>query len=165
MTTPSDSISPKSYLDFTGLGELRGQAQQDQGKAINQAAQQFEGLFIQMMMKSMRDAVPKDDKNQSSAKDTFEGMFDQEVSVQMAKRNALGVANYLSQAVQHHGVTPSTADVFKARQAQQDTSTGLPLHPAPAAPMSLNATQPALALPHPHVMTFDELKRKRRGGL
>jgi len=66
MSSSIDNTSTaKSYLDFSGLGELRGQAQQNQDKALKESAQQFEGLFIQMMMKSMREASMKDEENQT----------------------------------------------------------------------------------------------------
>jgi Rod binding domain-containing protein len=122
-----NNSTAKSYLDFSGLGELRGQAQQNQDKALKESAQQFEGLFIQMMMKSMRDAsaTMKDEENQSSGMDTFENMFDKEISVQMAKRGAMGVADFMAKAVkQQIATTPSAAEVLSARQQQ-----GMPLHP------------------------------------
>ena len=54
MSNSVDTSTSKSYMDFSGLGELRGKAQQNQDKALKESAQQFEGLFIQMMLKSMR---------------------------------------------------------------------------------------------------------------
>jgi len=121
-----NNSTAKSYLDFSGLGELRGQAQQNQDKALKESAQQFEGLFIQMMMKSMREAsaTMKDEENQSNGMDTFENMFDKEISVQMAKRSALGVADYMAKAVKQQMATPSALEVLNARQQQ-----GMPLRP------------------------------------
>jgi len=118
MSSPIDNTTSKSYMDFSGLGELRGQAQQDQGKALKESAQQFEGLFIQMMMKSMRDASApmKDEDNQSQAMETFEGMFDKEVSLQMSKRGAMGVGAFMERAVsQQIAPAPSTEALLKAR--------------------------------------------------
>ena len=111
MSSPVDTSMPRSYTDFTGLGELRGKAQKDQNSALRESAQQFEGLFIQMMLKSMREAnAPmKDEDHQSQAMDTFEGMFDKEVSLQMSKRGALGVADFMERAVkQQQAPAPST---------------------------------------------------------
>jgi Rod binding domain-containing protein len=119
-----NNSTAKSYLDFAGLGELRGQAQQNQDKALKESAQQFEGLFIQMMMKSMREASMKDEENQSSGMDTFENMFDKEISVQMAKRGAMGVADFMAKAVKQQIATPTAAEVLNARQTK-----GMPLHP------------------------------------
>ncbi len=118
MSSPVDTSNSKSYMDFSGLGELRGQAQQDQGKALKESAQQFEGLFIQMMMKSMRDASApmKDEDSQSQAMETFEGMFDKEVSLQMSKRGAMGVGAFMERAVsQQIAPPPSTEALLKAR--------------------------------------------------
>ena len=53
--------SARSYLDFSGLGELRGKAQQHDDAALKETAQHFEALFIQMMLKSMRDAAQAND--------------------------------------------------------------------------------------------------------
>jgi flagellar protein FlgJ len=145
-----NNSTAKSYLDFSGLGELRGQAQQNQDKALKESAQQFEGLFIQMMMKSMRDAssTMKDEENQSSGMDTFENMFDKEISVQMAKRGAMGVADFMAKAVkQQIATTPSAAEVLNARQQQ-----GIPLHPELAAmPLQRNMGK---SIP----LTVDKLK-------
>jgi Rod binding domain-containing protein len=135
MSSSIDNTSTaKSYLDFSGLGELRGQAQQNQDKALKESAQQFEGLFLQMMLKSMREASMKDEENQSSGMDTFENMFDKEISVQMAKRGALGVADFMAKAVkQQISSSPASAlDVLNARQAQ-----AIPLRPE-LSPMPLN---------------------------
>ena len=128
-----NNSTAKSYLDFSGLGELRGQAQQNQDKALKESAQQFEGLFIQMMMKSMREASMKDEENQSSGMETFENMFDKEISVQMAKRGAMGVADFMAKAVkQQIATTPSALEVLNARQSQL----GMPLRPE-LTPMAL----------------------------
>jgi len=144
-----NNSTAKSYLDFSGLGELRGQAQQNQDKALKESAQQFEGLFIQMMMKSMREASMKDEENQSSGMETFENMFDKEISVQMAKRGALGVADFMAKAVkQQIAATPSALEVLNARQTQQ----GMPLRPE-LTPMAIQRNM-GKAIP----LTVDKIK-------
>jgi Rod binding domain-containing protein len=118
MSSPIDTSAARSYTDFSGLGELRGKAQKDQNSALRESAQQFEGLFIQMMLKSMREANEpmKDEDNKSYAMDTFEGMFDKEVSLQMAKRGSLGVADFMERAVkQQQSPPPSTDALLKSR--------------------------------------------------
>ena len=127
MSSPVDTSMPRSYTDFSGLGELRGKAQKDQNSALKESAQQFEGLFIQMMLKSMREANEpmKDEENKSHALETFEGMFDKEVSLQMSKRGALGVADFMERAVKQQMPTPaaSTDALLKSR------GKGIPLNP------------------------------------
>jgi flagellar protein FlgJ len=164
-----NGTSSGSYLDFNNLGRLKGQAAKDGKSAVRETAQQFEALFLQMMMKSMRDASFKSDLVESQAKDTFEGMFDKEVSLAMAKKNTLGLADMLiknmpdpavqaanaqaikdiqdqqaSKAVEAHQPS-STASVLQARAA---SAKGFSLAAPQATPMSLQAVaQSALALP------------------
>jgi flagellar protein FlgJ len=146
---PASTGVTGSYLDFGGLGALKGQARTDAKSATRETAQQFEAMFLQMMMKTMRDATPKADLVESSAKDTFEGMFDKEVSVSMAKRNALGLADML---VKHMPDTsapqPSTAAMLEARNSQGKK--GMSLQAEPTKAMGLKEAPPALA-PLPRV--------------
>ncbi len=128
----------RSYLDFEGLGQLKGQARADSKGALRQTAQQFEALFLQMTMKSMRDSVVKSDLIESNTSDQFESMFDKEVSVQLSKRNSMGLADMLVKSLEaRKASTPATADVLKSR----DTSAE-----AAQAGMSLNPAQVGLSL-------------------
>lgn len=144
---PLNIATPRSYLDFEGLGQLKGQARQDSKAALRQTAQQFEGMFLQMMLKSMRDSSVKSDLVESSGAESFEAMFDKEVSVQLAKRNMMGVADMLV-ASQSKPLTPppSTAELLQSREA---AGPGLPLQ-RPAKSYLLDTAGPALnALKHP----------------
>ena len=155
-----------SYLDFDALGRLKGKAAKDGKSAARETAQQFEALFLQMMMKSMRDASFKSDLVESQAKDTFEGMFDKEVSLAMAKKNTLGLADMLLKNMPDPAVQAANAQAIKdiqdqqAEKAQQPSSTASVLQARAAsakgfslaAPQSKSmalepAVQNALALP------------------
>jgi Rod binding domain-containing protein len=92
----------RSYLDFEGLGKLRGQARQDGKAALRETAQQFEGMFLQMMLKSMREATAKSDLVESSGAETFEAMFDKEVTLQLSKRNMMGISDMLVKTQSRH---------------------------------------------------------------
>ena len=138
ISNPS-TASAKSYSDFGALGELRGKAQRNEKGALRESAEQFEGLFIQMMLKSMRDAsnVMKTDMFKSNAMETFEGMYDKELSMSMAKRNALGFADVVVRQLSQTQASPSTADLLAQRQTVNSLVThAMPLH-KPVLPMSL----------------------------
>jgi Rod binding domain-containing protein len=138
---PSAAAVTGSYLDFGALGKLKGQARTDAKAATRETAQQFEAMFLQMMMKTMRDSVPKSGMNESQAEETFQGMFDKEVSLSMAKRNALGLADMLVKHMPDPSATPpSTAQMLKAREPK-----AMPLQAPPASPMALQAAAPTLA--------------------
>lgn len=144
ISNPS-TTGAKSYSDFGALGELRGKAQRNEKGALRESAEQFEGLFIQMMLKSMRDAsnVMKTDMFKSNAMETFEGMYDKELSMSMAKRNALGFADVVVRQLSQTQASPSTAELLAQRQNVNSlVAPAMPLH-KPVLPMSLQ--QPAQA--------------------
>jgi len=139
--------SAKSYNDFTALGELRGKAQRNDAGALRESAEQFEALFIQMMLKSMREAssAMKSDLLHNNAQETFEGMYDKEISMQMAKRNALGFSDVVVKNLSQQKSVPSTTELLQLRQTST-IQNGMPLN-APVLPMSLaNKAQAAMAL-------------------
>jgi flagellar protein FlgJ len=138
ISNPS-AASAKSYSDFGALGELRGKAQRNDKGALRESAEQFEALFIQMMLKSMREAsdVMKSDMLHSNAMETFQGMYDKELSMSMAKRNALGFADVVVKQLSQQQSAPSTADMLALRQqATSLTAPAMPLQ-KPVLPMSL----------------------------
>jgi flagellar protein FlgJ len=134
--TPSlPPARPASYHDFGGLASLRGEAAQGQAGAVREAAKQFEAYFIQQMLKTMREAVERSDLVDSQHSDMYQDLFDKEVSVKMAERGALGLADMLARNLAQQGVGPgvvSTQDALAARQQ------GLPLQP-PARSANLGA--------------------------
>ena len=85
------------YYDITGLAKLRVEAINDESVAAKKVGTQFEAMFLQDMLKSMRAAIEplKDEMSESSELDTFKEMFDKEVSISMADRGSLGVADWL----------------------------------------------------------------------
>lgn len=71
-------------LDAHSLDALRNQAARDPKNAARQAAVQFESQFMQMVMKSMRDATPKTDGAGGQAE--FTSMLDAQFAQQFAGR-------------------------------------------------------------------------------
>ncbi|MGI2111699.1 flagellar assembly peptidoglycan hydrolase FlgJ [Shewanella frigidimarina] len=89
-----------NFLDLGGLDSLRVQAQKDEKGALKEAAKQFEGIFIQMLMKSMRDAnaaFKSDNPMNSETTAFFEQMRDQQMSVDLSNKGMLGLAEMMVQ--------------------------------------------------------------------
>lgn len=152
---PTNNATARSYLDFQGLGQLRGQAARDGKGALRETAQQFEALFLQMMMKSMRDTVEKSELTQSPHSETFEAMFDREVSLAMAKRNVVGLADMLveAQTRQMSAIKPA-AEALAEREASapkpmalQPAQAPVPLKAPPAVLSPLELPGKPMALP------------------
>ncbi|GAB4356913.1 MAG: flagellar assembly peptidoglycan hydrolase FlgJ [Gammaproteobacteria bacterium] len=80
------------YTDFHGLAALRHQAQTDKSAALRQVAEQFEALFMQMMLKSMRDATLEDGLFNSSQGEQYRDMLDSQLSLELSRGRGLGLA-------------------------------------------------------------------------
>ena len=144
MTDGLNNSTLQSSIDFAGMANLRGQAQQKTDKATRETATQFEALFIHEMLKSMRQTIEKSDLNGSDAEDTFQEMYDRELSQQLAKRNTLGVADML---VKHLDRANAPQPTFDAK-AQP-----MPIHPVQEG-MAVQRTQSSLPLVRPDKFTL-----------
>ena len=94
--SPSAPLSTGQYHDVNGLTDLKRVSREDPNAAINEVAEQFESMFIQMMLKSMRDALPKDGLFSSNDMETYTEMADQQIAVNMAKSGGIGLADVIA---------------------------------------------------------------------
>ena len=102
MTAPVNNASV--YGDFAGLEKLKSGAARNDPAAIRQVAKQFESLFARMMIKSMRDAIGKDPIFGSDQAQTYQGMFDDQLSLELTQGKGLGLADMLMRQLQHAGI-------------------------------------------------------------
>ncbi len=91
----SSALNNPTYTDFSGLNEMRAQARVDPQSSLEQVAKQFEGIFIQMMLKSMRDASMGDAIFDSDQSKLYRDMFDKQVALDMANSKGIGIADSL----------------------------------------------------------------------
>ena len=92
------------YTDLSGLSKLKRAAGANDPKAIRAVAEQFESMFTRMMLKSMRDAVGPDPMFGSNQEQMYQGMADDQLSVQLSKGKGLGLADMLVRQLQKMGV-------------------------------------------------------------
>lgn len=85
------------YTDFKGLAQLRGQARNNSPQALKEAARQFESIFIQMALKSMRSATQESGLMDNNRSRLYRDMYDQQLAVELGKRSKLGLADMLVQ--------------------------------------------------------------------
>ncbi|OCG23044.1 flagellar rod assembly protein/muramidase FlgJ [Gilliamella sp. wkB108] len=81
--------------DLTGLNQLKQHAAKGSTESVEQVAQQFESLFINMMMQSMRKAVPEGGLFNQTSSQLFTAMFDQQIAQQAAGKG-LGLADIIT---------------------------------------------------------------------
>lgn len=110
------------FLDIGGLDSLRSKAQKDDQGALKEVAQQFEGIFVQMLMKSMRDAnavFESDSPMNSQYTKFYEQMHDQQMSVNLSDKGMLGLADLMVQQL-----SPQTSKVTPASVLRGDIEQG-----------------------------------------
>lgn len=101
--------------DLSGLNQLKNYAAQGSADAIEQVAKQFESLFINMMMQSMRKAVPEGGLFNQSTSQLFTAMFDQQVAQQAAGKG-FGLAQIIAKQLTNNKQTLPTMDVQSSSQ-------------------------------------------------
>jgi len=87
--------STSLYSDFAGLTSLKAQARADQNAALDKAAKQFESMFLQMMLKSMRQAKLTDGLFDSQSMQKYQEMYDEQLSVHLAEAGGAGLADVI----------------------------------------------------------------------
>lgn len=107
-------------FDFVGLASLRNDATRTQDTAtLKEAAKQFESLFTQMMLKSMRDAnrsFSEGSMLSSSQGDFYQDLFDDQIAMELSKGKGLGLADVLVRQLAQSGMAsaPSSAQSVPA---------------------------------------------------
>ena len=117
------STAQTVYNDMGALADLRTRAQSNPNDAVDEVAQQFEALFIQMMLKSMRDAVEEGGLFDSHQLETYEQMADQQLALDMASDGGIGLADAMITQLSR---AQSTVDASENNQTSL-ASEGLPL--------------------------------------
>ena len=87
-------VSNKLAIDSSGLNDLKLSAKEDSPEAIKGVAKQFEAIFMNMMLKSMRDATPQDSPFDSEQSRQFTAMLDQQLSSSLSAKG-MGLADVL----------------------------------------------------------------------
>ena len=94
MIPSKNDLSSKFALDVQELGKLKQSAKAGSNDAMRGAATQFEALFINQMMKTMREATPQEGVMDNQQTKMFTSMLDQQLSQNLAKRG-MGLADVL----------------------------------------------------------------------
>jgi flagellar protein FlgJ len=109
MITPANNSSNDLAIDAKSLESLKTAARQNSPEAVKAAAKQFEALFLNMMMKSMRDATPQDGIFDNSQTKLYTSMLDQQMSQSLASRG-VGLADMLIRQLSPAGtIAPNAA--------------------------------------------------------
>jgi flagellar protein FlgJ len=132
-----DLATQRLALDPAVAGDLRSRLRNDPQAGVGQAARQFEGMLLHLMLKSMRDATPTSGVLDSEQSRFFATLGDQQLAQELASRSPLGFADLIERqlARQRGGV---------AAAAPTTLTTGQPAQPALPARRPMSVATPAL---------------------
>lgn len=108
MLNAASNLSDKLAIDSKGVSDLRQAARQNSPEALKATARQFEALFMNMVMKSMRDATPQEGVFDNQQSRMFTSMLDQQLSQNMASKG-IGLADVLVRQLSNAIGQPATA--------------------------------------------------------
>lgn len=101
-------LSSKFALDIQGVNTLKLEAKASSPESLKAAAKQFEAVFMNMLMKSMRDATPQDGLFGSEQTRMYTSMLDQQLSQTMSSRG-IGLAEVMVRQLSASSANPSDA--------------------------------------------------------
>lgn len=112
--------------DFQGLNTLLSKAKSDGNKALPETAHQFEALFLQTMLNTMRASqkvLDDDSPFRSHAQDTFQEMLDGQFAMEISKGPGIGLAKMMIQQLSQQNKTDQAADIKPLAQAETVSQT------------------------------------------
>ena len=128
---PIDTSAATTYTDINGLAALKHDP--DSPEAFSAVAQQVEALFLQMMLKSMRDASAAEETD-SNEMGMYQDMFDKQVALSISQHADLGIGRLLKRQL----AGKSAPAAVKAGSGEH-----VPAAPPAAAPTAAIAQSPA----------------------
>jgi flagellar protein FlgJ len=89
------------YTDFNGLANLKSQARKDSPEALKEVAKQFEAIFVNSVLKSMREAKLADGIMDNDQSKFYSEMYDQQLAVHLSGKPGVGLADLIVKQLSH----------------------------------------------------------------
>lgn len=140
--------------DVKDIGKLRQAAKENSPEALKATARQFEALFMNMVLKSMREATPQEGVFDSQQSKMYTSMFDQQLSQTMASRG-VGLADVLVRQLSAMSDKPAVNALPEAASthSQEVGAVTKVFQPAPAV---VDALKPLPSNKPAHVRAFHD---------
>jgi peptidoglycan hydrolase FlgJ len=147
-----DPRTSGNFTDFAALTRLKAAARMDRKASTSTVARQFETLFTQMMLKSMRSASLGSGILDSEQSKQYRDLADQQLAVSLSTRGqGLGIARLLERQLGGHDAKTTATHALNA----------LPQRPAAMQP--LDAADAVSAVPATRASLSDDAAALRQG--
>ncbi|MGH8612067.1 MAG: flagellar assembly peptidoglycan hydrolase FlgJ [Gammaproteobacteria bacterium] len=101
-------------LDFQGLARLRAGAAKETPEAKREAAQQFEALLLQTMLKSMRQTGGNEGLMEGPQSELYRDLHDQQLALHLARNGSIGFADVILRELGNKQSQPLDPEAQKA---------------------------------------------------
>ena len=142
MTTINNTLN---YNDLASLNSITKMGQTDESEALKKVAQQFESMFVTMMLKSMRDAnavFEEDNPLNSNESKFYRQMFDDQLALSLTQGQGIGLADNIFRQLK---------DQFKVEGGNEANELDIPNKAIPLnqdrAPNPFSTMRPSIHLP------------------
>ena len=142
MTTINNTLN---YNDLASLNSITKMGQTDESEALKKVAQQFESMFVTMMLKSMRDAnavFEEDNPLNSNESKFYRQMFDDQLALSLTQGQGIGLADNIFRQLK---------DQFKVEGGNEANELDIPNKAIPInqdrAPNPFSTMRPSIHLP------------------
>ena len=133
-------IDGRLAIDVNTLAQTRRLAREDPRAAIKNAARQFEAVFLQMVLKAMREASPGEGIFDSEQSRLYQSLLDQQLAQNLSARGTTGLAALIEQQLsrglgngQSIPLPPAAAGERAGVAARPETAAPRLTQPAPPA--------------------------------
>ncbi|MGR9115537.1 MAG: flagellar assembly peptidoglycan hydrolase FlgJ [Gammaproteobacteria bacterium] len=127
------------YTDFSGLARLKNEARQESPEALKEVAKQFESLFLNMVLKSMREAKLADGLLDNDQSNFYRDMYDQQLAIHLSGDPGVGLADLIAKQLGRNDKSE------EAEKMALEDYLNSPVRRIPSKPMQANAfSEPAV---------------------
>ena len=118
----SGDLNPNRFvLDLQASAQLRSRLKDDPQASLKAAAQEFESMMLQMLLKSMRDATPQDGLMHSDQTRFYTSILDQQIAQNLSGKGSLGFAKLIERQLGQATASPLPLDSTNSLEALQQS--------------------------------------------
>jgi flagellar protein FlgJ len=140
--------SANVYTDLQGLNRLRSSADEESPETLRFVAQQFEAMFLQMMLKSAHTSFGDEEEGLFDNEQTefYQDWYDKQLSIHLSSGQGVGIADMLVQQLRSRQASATTGT-----DSDTQVQFAAPVRPMPVAvqPGASTSKEPAATLESP----------------
>ena len=105
-------------LNAVTISQLKADAANDPSENLDEVSRRFEGLFLDILIKAMRKSVIKSDLLGSEAQNTYQQMFDQEISRELSGSGGIGLAQVIRDQLSVNNTVRKGSSYYELNEAE-----------------------------------------------